>query len=441
MKKTIRSHPRVTHQCGVVAMLLAGTLSVETVSASDLVRLTASAGSEGAGSVAALAPAAASAVLGNPALLSDIDDGMMLTLTGLSVDSGFISKLGEEADADSGPAVLPQFGIKGGLADSNWNWGAGLVIQSALSADFLFTDPPGTAGVSYGIQRHRSEWIIAKAAAALSYDFSERLTAGLSFGLAYNRNELQAPYIFQSHPVLTGLKVLVDLSADDVALTSSLGLTYDLSEAVSFNLAYSLQTDFSADGSLSGNLGQLGLGIQEGFDYAANVETALPAVLLAGLTWQANERLTIGLQFDRIYWQDSFEVLPLKLTSGSNAELNAFLGENYLYDTAPLQWQNQDSFHIGGEYRLSGRALVRLGYESTEPPVPGRTFTPMTGAILDRAYSAGMQLGLGRHRVDIAYRFSTGSDMQVISSILAGGEYDGTRQSLGLHSLFLSVAF
>lgn len=420
-------------------IILGGVLLSGAASATDLVRLASSAGSEGAGSIIGIAPSPQTAVLANPALLSRLQDSMALTVTGLHVNSDFTSKLGEVSNADSGPGLLPEFGIKGDVADSGWSWGAALTVQSALLADFQFTDPPGTAGVTYGAQRHRSEWVIAKAGAALSYQFNERLSAGLTVGVAYNRNELEAPYIFQSHPVLTGLKVLVDLSADDIALTAGLGISYAVSDSVDLNLAYSLRTDFSADGDLSGNLGQLGLGIQEDFTYAANVETALPAVLLAGLSWRASEQLTLGLQWDRVHWQDSFETLPLRLTEGSNTDLNAFLGENYLFDTAPLQWRDQDTFHVGGEYALSNGVKLRLGYEGTESPVPGRTFTPMTGAIFDRAYSAGMQFTMGDNVVDVAYRYSTGDDLRVADSALAGDEYDGTRQSLGLHSLVFSI--
>ncbi len=425
----------------VSQVALIGVLTSPAGWASDIIRLTSSAGSEGAAGVSALSPTPQTALLANPALLSRMDDGMSLTLTALAVDSDFTSQLGEVSAADSGPGLFPEFGIKGSLDNSKWQWGAAATIQSALLADFSFTDPPGTADVSYGLQRHRSEWLIAKLGAALSYDFSDRLSAGLTVGLAYNRNELEAPYIFQSHPVLRGLKVLVDLSADDVAFTSVIGLTYAARPDVDFSVSYSLRSDFSADGNLVGNLGQLGLGIEETFTYAANVETALPAIFIAGLSWRANEQLTLGLQWDRVHWENSFATLPVRLTAGSNAELNAFLGEDVIFDTAPLLWEDQDSLHLGAEYLLTSGTTLRAGYERTEPPVPGRTFTPLTGAIFDRAYTLGAGFTLNNTRLDLAYRISTGDDIQVGNSALASGEYANTSQSLTLHSLVLSLGF
>ncbi|MEX2468846.1 MAG: hypothetical protein WD396_03745, partial [Pseudohongiellaceae bacterium] len=177
------------------------------------------------------------------------------------------------------------------------------------------------------------------------------------------------------------------------------------------------------------------------FRYDANVETAQPAVLVAGTTWRASERLTLGLQLDRVFWKDAFEVLPIRLTGGSNVELNDFLGADFILDTAPLNWNDQDSVHVGGKYRLRAGGILRLGYEHSEAPVPARTFTPMTGAILDEAYSIGLRFTLNRRDYDIAYRFSRGDDIRVLDSALVGGEYDNTSQSLALHSLSLSFRF
>lgn|GEM_PF-1498768 len=431
--------PSLVGKC--VRSLLSLTLLIAyPASATDLVRFTSSAASEGAGSIVSIAPTPQTAILANPAFLSTMADGSTLTLTALRVDSDFTSKLGESSPADAGPGLLPDLGIKGRFSESAWSWGAGMVIQSALSADFLFEDPPGTGGVSYGVQQHRAEWVIAKIAGALSYQFNENLSVGLSLGFAYNRNELEAPYIFQSHPLLRGSKALIDLSVDDFSLTALLGMHYAFSDALGFNLAYSLKTDFSSQGDLTGNLGQLGLGIAEDFAYAARIDTALPAAVLAGFNWRVSEQLTLAIQWDRIYWADSFESLPLQLSQGRNTELNNLLGSSELFDSAPLSWRDQDTLHVGGEYRLERGATLRFGLEDSESIVPGETFTPMTGAILDRAYSFGLQFTLGRRVVDLAYRYSTGDDLQIIDSQLAGDEYDGTRQTLALHSLVLTLA-
>ena len=411
------------------------------VSATDLLRLGSSARSMGSGGVLGLAADPLTVVSSNPALLSGAGDNLQLGLTSVYVDSTFTSSIGESATAERGPGVLPEFAVTRRVADTGWFWGAALTISSAMQADFDFIDPAGALGVSYGNQTHRAQYAVAKLNGALSYALNDALSVGLSLGLVYNRNELESPYIFQSHPVLQNLKVLVDLEAEDIGLASALGMSYALSDAWQINAVYNFETKFSAHGDLSGNLGQLGMGIQENFNYDVNVKTAVPASLVTGITWQASDRLQLGFQYDWINWEDSFKDLPIRLTEGTNADLNAFLGENFINDTAPLDWHDQYVVHVGGNLLLDSGLQFRFGLERGNAQVPRSTQTPMTAAILERAYSLGLRMHLGGSAVDVAYRLSDGADVTVINSALRAGEYSNTRQTLRLHSVGVSITF
>lgn len=409
--------------------------------ANDLVRLGGSARSQASANIAGLARDPLSAVTTNPAFLSAAGNAQQFNLSTLYVDSVFSSSLGEHSQADRGPGMIPEYAFARQYSDSRFSWGGGISIQSALRADFELVDPPGTLGVSYGQQTHRSEFLVAKISAAASYRLTSQLAAGFSVGIAYNRNQLEAPYVFQSHPGLAGLKVLVDLDTDDIAATASFGIDYALSERLQLNLAYTQQTDFAAKGELQGNLAQLGLGFQEEFRYDVRVSTALPASISAGLTWQATNTLQLAAQIDWIGWEDAFDELPLSLSRGSNEDLNAFLGEDRIRDTAPLNWEDQRIAHLGGNYVLPNGWELRAGYERANVPVPRSTVTAMTAAILNEAYSIGAGIPLGASWIDVAYRYSRADDYRVGTSALLGGEYNGTKQSLDLHSLTLSYSF
>jgi len=292
-----------------------------------------------------------SAISGNPALLRGQQAGFQLSGSTLFVDSTFTSNLGEKDDAESGPGIIPEAGMVWAPSDSDFTFGAGLFAQSAMSAEFEFVDPPGAGGVTYGNQEHRAEYIVLSGVGAAAWSVNDALTLGATVGVAYNRNQLEAPYIFQSHPVLSGLKVLVDLDADTTALTASAGLNYRVNDSASFNVLYKMESDFDAEGSLSGNLGQLGLGIQETFSYDAEVATGLPASLAASYVWQVNQRWQLGIQAQRIFWEETFADLPIALTDGTNADLNAFLGTDRIDDVAPLDWDDQDVLSIGANFR------------------------------------------------------------------------------------------
>lgn len=423
-------------------LFLLGALLLSAASqANDLIRLGGSAHSQASANITGLARDPLSAIGTNPAFLSAAGDSEQFNISALTVDSVFISSISERSKADKGPGVFPEFAFARQSENNGLSWGGGLVVQSAMQADFQFIDPAGTLGVSYGNQIHRSEFLILKVAAGASYQVNSKLALGGSLGLAYNRNQLEAPYIFQSHPGLSGLKVLVDLDTDDIAATASLGLDYSLTDNLRLNLAYTLQTDFAANGDLDGNLAQLGLGFQEDFNYDVRVSTALPASLSGGLVWQATDKLELAAQIDWIGWRDAFDELPISLSRGNNTDLNDFLGEDRIRDTAPLDWDDQRILHMGGNYRLPNRWEFRAGYEHANVPVPPSTVTPMTAAVLNEAYSLGIGIPLRSSWVDMAYRYSTADDYRVTDSALLGDEYSGTRQSLSLHTLTVSYRF
>lgn len=422
-------------------VLGAGLCLATTAQATDLYRAGSDPTAMGAGAIISLSDSPLTALSANPALLSGLPDGGVFALQGLWVEARFVSSLGEAAEADEGPGILPEFAIKRDVTNSRWSWGAGFMVSSAMEADFRFNDPPGAADVSYGLQTHRASYVVAEVSGALSYRLSDKLAAGLSLGLLYNRNQLEAPYIFQSFAPLQGLKVLVDLDADDIAANAGFGLSWRLRDDLHVQLAYTLETEFEAEGQLDGNLAGLGLGIRQDFSYGVEVETALPALFTAGLSWSASDRLRIGLQFDRIAWGDSFDSLPITLTGGSNEDLNGVIGSDGLRDVAPLLWEDEDVWHLGAEYALDGGVILRAGFEDSEHPVPTRTLTPMTGAIIDRAFSLGARLPLSGRMLDLYYRYSDSETLRVDDSLLLSGEYNGSSLSLGLHSLGLSISF
>lgn len=405
-----------------------------------MIRLGGSAKAQGSAGVAGLAADAISAFNNNPAFLKSAGNSQQMSLSALFVDSNLTTSIGESSDADRGPGVIPELAFSKQAGDPRLTLGAGVVVQSALQADFEFVDPPSDTGISYGRQRHRSEFVVAKMMGGAAFQINQRLTIGASLGLAYNRNRLRAPYTFQSNPDLAGAKVLVDLDSDGFAAIMTVGADYSINDAFSVSLAFTPKVDFAARGELTGNLRETGLGFAENFEYDARVSTALPASLTGGATLQMSEKLRLGLQWDWIDWESAFDELPLSLSSGNNQQLNGLLGTDRIRDTAPLNWRSQHIVHVGGDYQINQRVQLRGGYEYSNIPVPSSTATPMTAAILERAFTTGLGIELDRGFLDFSYRFSTGDDFNVNRSQLLGGEYSGTQQSLSLHSFSVTYS-
>ncbi len=422
-------------------ILLLAAAWVSGTAGNDLYRTAGGARSVSSGGIALLAGDPLSAMSNNPALLTGQTAELQFSGQALVVDADFQSSLGETDTAERGPGLLPEIAFVRPLKGTDVTLGGLFMLRSALRAEFDFEDPPGNSGVSYGNQRHLSEYVVLEGSAGVGWQLSPRLSIGASLGMLYNRNILQAPFIFQSHPMLTGLKVLVDLEADDFALTGRIGASYKLSSALDLSISYSAESDFDSQGDLSGNLSQLGLGIAPEFFYNAEVRTATPATLSTALSWSVNSRLAAAVQLDWIAWSNAFDSLRLEFTKGSNEQLNEFLAGESILDVVPLDWRDQLSIQLGVTYQVAADLTVRAGLGFDDVPVPEHTFTPLTGAIMDRSLSLGITSNFAKGELDIGYRFSNGSEFTVGQTGLAGGEYAGSRLKLKLHSLIMSYSF
>ena len=85
-------------------------------------------------------------------------------------------------------------------------------------SDWHYVDAPGTLGVTYGMQEQKSAILAGRAAAGFGVRLGKKLSIGATVGADYNSNTLHAPYIFQSQPVLMGLKTLLDLHTNGYRL-------------------------------------------------------------------------------------------------------------------------------------------------------------------------------------------------------------------------------
>ena len=117
------------------------------------------------------------------------------------------------------------FGALGAALGKHWALGIGVMPDLLSASKWNYSDTPGFAGTTYGPQSEKSEIIGIRSAAGLAYRFSEKFSAGISVGVDYNSNTLYAPYIFQQHPVLAGLKTLLNLHTTGYGWNSSFGFT------------------------------------------------------------------------------------------------------------------------------------------------------------------------------------------------------------------------
>ncbi len=375
---------------------------------------------------------------------------VQLGVWGATVDGRFSNAANAGGDLGGTLGVAPELAVSLPFATSPVTLGLGIVPVAAAGLDWQLADAPGglDGGTSYGMRRHRAEFVAVRTVLGGSVALGESVSVGASLGATYNRNTLEAPYVFQSHPVLRGFKTLLDLETEGWGLNGAFGVVYRPCSGVSLGLSYQAPTSFETEGDAEGdagtqlqNLGGNFAGVRPDFHYDARVSTSLPQSVSAGISWQALDWLRLVAQMDWMDWSDAFERLDVTLTGGNNADLNAFLGSDRIDDTVPLEWDDRVVYRFGAEFVVLEGLQLRVGYAYGESPVPDGTLTPMSAAILEHTLTAGAEWRRGRWGIGMAYQYDFGSDRTVGGSALLSGEFSGSTTDLESHVFGLTTTF
>ncbi len=385
------------------------------------------------------------ALSANPAALFAIR-APTLELAGTAAWAG-----GEFRNRANADAQLGEFGALPAAALS-WTlgrlrFGLGLLPEIAARVDWRYRDTPGGADghTTYGERTHRSELILLRTALAASWEVTPRLSLGASAGLLYNRNQLHAPYIFQSQPTLRGAKTLLDLETDGWGWGAQFGLVWKPVDSLELGLAYTSATRIRSEGEARADAGvqfeNLGLGAaRPDARYDAEVTNKFPQKFSGGAAWQAASCLTVIAQADWINWADAFDTLDVRLRGGNNRDLNGLLGSDRLDDDVPLRWRDQWVLRAGAELALTPHWDLRAGYAYAQNPIPGQTLTPLTAAITEHTITAGIGYHDERFAFDLAGQWDLPNEERIGTSDLASGEYSGSTLEISIQRLVLSGA-
>jgi long-subunit fatty acid transport protein len=386
------------------------------------------------------------ALAANPAGLTNLAGPTAdLSVTAEFARGSFSNSVNSNAPLDTPPGAVPYGAFGMPIGKSRFSFAVGETPELMSVANWHYVDAPGVAGATYGMQQDKSAILAARSVAGVGIYLGPRLSIGASFGADYNTNTLDAPYIFQSQPVVKGLKTLLDLNTSGYGWNGSVGALVRPSRDVQISVAWKSSTVINSTGSAFGNLAQqaaaLGIPARPDFNYSAAVRNVLPQSVIAGATWRVNPRWMFALQGDWIGWNTAFKTLPVALTNGNNASINGLVNSTSLYDNIPLQWKDQYAVHAGFERMLTESVSFSAGFAHANNPVPSSTLSPLTAAILANQISTGIGYVRGRTRFDAAYAFDPTARESVGQSALLSGEYSNSTVRVGIQAVTVSTSF
>jgi long-chain fatty acid transport protein len=429
----------------IAALALAALCGGAT--AQDFYWNTASVRSNGLGGVyVASSTDVVDALAANPAGLAVLrGKNLDLAVDSVFARGSFSNSVNNNAPLATDPGVLPYGAFGMPIGHSKFSFGVGAMSELLANSDWRYVDAPGTAGATYGLQEQKSAIDAVRFAGGLGYAVNSRLSLGVTVGAVYNSNSYDAPYIFQSQPQLAGLKTLLDMHTNGVGWNASFGALAQATRTLQVGVAFKTRTVINTTGNASGDayaqFAALGINAPSTFAYTAKVQNVLPESVVANVAWQATHNWLFAFQTDWINWKDSFVVLPVSMTNGTNAVINSVVGGNSFNDGIPLRWKDQYAFHVGVERRLLESTVLRFGFAHANSPVPDSTLTPLDGAILTNEISAGLGYTHGHSRIDVSYGFRPENTQQVAQSALLAGEYNNSSVSVGTQSLALGYSY
>ncbi len=386
------------------------------------------------------------AVQGNPAGLAGLSTRELdISAIGLVAGGSFQNSADQTAGLHGVAGALPYGAFATPLGKSPWRASVAVTPDILMRADWHYVDPAGLDGVTYGFRAHETQIIAMRSSLGLARTFGSKWSAGATFGIVYNQNDLHAPYIFQQEPHLAGLKVLLDLTTRGYGWNGAAGAQWQPTSSLRAGLAWKSETTLSTTGDASGSayalFNALGVSADPGFTYRVHVQNHLPQAFGGGLTWQTRRHLALSFEGDGIAWNQAFQELPIHLTQGSNATINSAVGSSSFYDAVPLHWHNQGVLHSGLEAPVSESVKLRAGYSWASNPVPASTLLPMTAAIMQNTIAGGSGWSRGRWICDAAYQAQLPATQSVGASSILAGEYSNSKVRVWTQSLVVSTRF
>jgi hypothetical protein len=165
------------------------------------------------------------ALAANPAGLTELRSrNLNFETDAVFARGSFSDSVNNGAPLQNSAGAVPYGAFGMPIGHSRFSFAVGMTPELLSTADWRYVDAPGTAGATYGLQQQNSAIWALRFSTGVGVSLGSRVSVGATIGADYNENTLHAPYIFQSQPVLAGLKTLLDLHTNGVGWNGSVGV-------------------------------------------------------------------------------------------------------------------------------------------------------------------------------------------------------------------------
>lgn len=144
----------------------------------------------------------------------------------------------------------------------------------------------------------------------------------------------------------------------------------------------------------------------------ASTTIKLPASLALGVSWKANDKLTLEVDAERTDWS-SYQNLNL-IFNTTDPTLGALSNR-----PNTKNWKDVWAYKIGGQYALTPNLDLRAGYAYDNTPAPDATVAPELPDADRHNFSIGVGIHKNNVALDLAYMYVMFKDRDVYSSAVS----------------------
>ena len=266
----------------------------------------------------------------------------------------------------------------------------------------------------------------------LAYRITPELSFAAGLDVIYLDATLQKKVLLNPNPLgVTLPDANQKFTGDGTGVGYNLGIAYNAGHGISLGASYRSEVEIDVEGDVSFDLpSPLLAGILPNTGGKTTIK--LPQQFMAGIAYQANDRLTVETGFR---WEDwrSFKESKIELeqpVAGATTVIE------------PKNWRETFAVNAGGRYRLNDTFTLLAGYLFGWNAVPDDTFEPSVPDADTHLFCLGSDMIFNNITLAVSYAyqlFEERSKNNAVGAAVGGtanGDYNADIHLLGLSATY-----
>ena len=327
--------------------------------------------------------------------------------------------------------TIPSAYVTHQLNDDFW-FGFGLFTRYGLGAEF-----PETWAGRYS--SYKAEIISFDASPQIAWKATDSLSLSAGLSLRYFDIELAQKidaagmYGLRNYndPAYSPYDIDQDLHGDDVRPCLDLGLSWKITDTVTFGAAYHSRAQFKVRGDAKWKKHPAVNAMAPAYfeDCYFTARNWNPDKYMAGFTWDATERLHLSAGATYTTWH-LYDTLLIKLDHDMIPGRDKLVSEK--------NWHDAWRLSAGASYDLTEEWAIRAGYTWDQSPINGAMADYLVPGDNRSIFAIGGGWTRGAWTVEASYFYELVEDFHVAGNPMHG-TFDGKYQNASGHCLALSV--